>query len=118
MRNASHYGINISATAVFACKEMLLALKAWSVGKVVSQSHKNSQLHRIVIAIEQTSDAYLASLLMRMADVIGLAKVGRFGLHLCHFDALPLANSTLIAEAVADASSVGNTASNILMQFY
>jgi len=96
-RTAAQYGINISGISVSVCKAMLLALKARSVGKAVSRLRKNSQLHKVVIAIEQTGDAYLASLLMRMVDAIGTAKVGKTVLRLCHFDALPLANSTLTA---------------------
>nr|BDV49767.1 MAG: wsv026-like protein [Penaeus semisulcatus pemonivirus] len=96
-RTAAQYGVNISGIAVSVCKAMLLVLKARSVSKAVSRLRKNIQLHKVVIAIEQTGDAYLASLLMRMVDAIEPAKVGRSVLRLSQFDALPLANSTLTA---------------------
>nr|BDW09825.1 MAG: wsv026-like protein [Marsupenaeus japonicus pemonivirus] len=98
-RTAAQYGINISGIAVSVCKAMLLALKARSVGDAVKRLRKNRQLHKVVIAVEQTGDAYLASLLTRMVDAIGSAAKARprSVLRLCQFDALPLANSTLTA---------------------
>ena len=95
---ANQFAVNLAGMSVFVCKATLLTLKAKAVIDSVGRLRKSPELFKVVVAMEQTGDAFLTHLIERMCDGIIESchdEKKKKLMKLCEFDASPIANAVL-----------------------
>ena len=96
VRLANQFAVNVAALSVAVCKAALLSVKTRAVVNAIRRLRRSPTRKKVVVAVEQTGDAFLGGVVRRACDALLASPPSRRKLlRLCDFDASPAANAVL-----------------------